>query len=193
MYLLSPIILGCASSSSCFSWFAHVPLIANTSWLCLVVFVFQLVCPISLIASSSWPNPIVFVFQLVCPIPPIASSSWPDPIVFVFQLVCPVPSIASNSWPTPSSSCSSWFAQCLLSAVILGQTNTFTPRCLMRSVANDNIAAYIRHRGASKIQAYYLACRWLRVLLSRPACTYFGHAPRLFYFKYDFNRFSRSM
>ena len=171
MYLLSPIILGCASSSSCFSWFAHVPLIANTSWLCLVVFVFQLVCPISLIASSSWPNPIVFVFQLVCPIPPIASSSWPDPIVFVFQLVCPVPSIA----------------------VILGQTNTFTPRCLMRSVANDNIAAYIRHRGASKIQAYYLACRWLRVLLSRPACTYFGHAPRLFYFKYDFNRFSRSM
>ena len=45
MHRLSSTILGCASSPSCFSWFAHVPLIANNSWLCLVVFMFQLVCP----------------------------------------------------------------------------------------------------------------------------------------------------
>ena len=46
----------------------------------------------------------------------------------------------------------------LLSLVIHAQTNTNTPRCLLRSVVNDNTAAHLRHRGAIKIQAYYLVC-----------------------------------
>ena len=36
----------------------------------------------------------------------------------------------------------------LLLFVIYAQTNTNTPRCLMRSVVNDNTAAHLRHRGA---------------------------------------------
>ena len=135
-----------------------VSLIARNSWPTLIVLVFQLVCPASLIASNSWPNPIVFVFQLVYPISLIVSNSWLNLVIFVFQLVCPIPLIASNSWPNPIVFVFQGFAQYLLSPVVLGQTNTFTPRCLMRSVANDNTAAYIRHRGASKIQAYYLLC-----------------------------------
>ncbi len=67
LHRLSPIILGCASSPSRFSWFVHAPLISNNSWLCLIVFAFQLVTHAPLIANNSWLCLIVFAFQLVWP------------------------------------------------------------------------------------------------------------------------------
>ena len=67
MYRLSPIIVGCALSSSRFSWFAHAHLISNNSWLRLIVFAFQLVIHAPHISNNSWLCLIVFAFQLVCP------------------------------------------------------------------------------------------------------------------------------
>ena len=137
MHTLSPIILGCASSPSRFSWFVHAPLISNNFWLCLIVFAFQLVTHAPLIANNSWLCLIVFAFQLV----------WPCTAYRQQFLAAPSHLHVSVGLP-----------MYLLSLVIHAQTNTNTPRCLLRSVVNDNTAAYLRHRGAIKIQAYYLVC-----------------------------------
>ena len=105
MHRLSPTILGCASSFSRFSWFGHVPLIANNSWLRLVIFMFQLVCPCTAYR------------QLFLAVPHRLRVS-----------------VGLHMY--------------LLSLVTQAQTNTNTPRCLMRRVVNDNTAAHLRHRGA---------------------------------------------
>ena len=47
--------------------FAHAPLIAHNSWLCLFVFAFQLVCPCTAYRQLFLATLIVFAFQLVCP------------------------------------------------------------------------------------------------------------------------------
>ena len=125
------------SSPSCVSWFAHVPLIANNSWLCLIAFVFQLVCPCTAYRQQLLAAP----HRLRVPV------GLPMYRLLPIILGC-----------VSSSSCFSRLVKYLLSPVILGQPNTFTPQCLMRSVVNDNTAAYLRHRGAIKIQAYYLVC-----------------------------------
>ena len=137
MYRLSPTILGCALSSSRFNWFAHAPLIANNCWLCLVVFAFQLVCLCTAYRQLFLATFIVFAFQLVCPYTAYRQQFLAAPHRLRVSVGLPM---------------------YLLSLVIHAQTNTNTPRCLMRSVVNDNTAAHLRHRGALKIQAYYLVC-----------------------------------
>ena len=112
MYLLSPTILGCALSSSRFSWFADAPLIAKNPWLCLIVFAFQLVCPCTpyrqqLLAAPSRLRVSVGLpmhrlsptilgcassfsrFSWFAHAPLITNNSWLCLIVFMFQLVCP--------------------------------------------------------------------------------------------------------
>ena len=79
----------------------------------------------------------------------IANNCWLCLVVFAFQLVCPCTAYRQLFLAVPSRlRVSVGLPMYLLSLVIHAQTNTNTPRCLMRSVANDNIAAYIRHRGA---------------------------------------------
>ena len=121
MYRLSPIILGCASSSSRFSWlpmhrlspvvlgqtpspsrfswFAHVPLIANNSWLCLIPsrFSWFAQCLLSPVILGQTPSSLCFSWFAQCLLSPVILGQ--TLAVFVFQLVCPVPLIANNSCP----------------------------------------------------------------------------------------------
>ena len=75
----------------------------------------------------------------------------------MFQLVCPYTAYRQQLLAVPCRlRVSVGLPMYLLLLVIHAQTNTNTPRCLMRSVVNDNTAAHLRHRGALRIQAYYL-------------------------------------
>ena len=133
MHRLSPTIVGCASSSSRFSWFAHTPLIANNSRLCLIVFAFQLVYPCTAYRQLFLATLIVFAFQLVCLCTAYRQLFLATLIVFAFQLVCPYTAYRQQLLAAPcrlrvsvglpmhrlsptivgcasSSSCVSWFA-----------------------------------------------------------------------------------
>ena len=67
----------------------------------------------------------------------------------MFQLVCPCTSYRQQFLAVPHRlRVSVGLPMYILSLVIHAQTNTNTPRCLLRSVVNDNTAAHLRHRGA---------------------------------------------